>query len=211
VEYPQDYGDDKFAGARVTYQVKVQSVNERILPELDDAFAKQLDRGETALEMKLSIREDIKKQKEDNLNRVHKRDVMRQMCQINEIDIPESLLSDYLDNVVADFKSRDESVDEKELREKYRPVGIESMRWDLIWRTLARQEKIEVSPEDTENWTKGFAEYNKVPVEKARDMLNASGKIEQLRDSLLEGKVLEFLISNAKMVPLKDTGKGIEE
>lgn len=211
VKYPEDYGDEKFAGAEVTYRCNITSVNERILPELDDAFAKQVERGESILELRLSIRDDIRRQKEDNLNRVHKRDIMRQMCAKNPIEIPESLLEDYLDNVVADFKSRSDEIDEKEVRETYRPVGIESMRWDLIWRTLARQEKIEVSPEDTEKWIKGFAEYNKISAEQARDMLNKSGKVEQLRESLLEGRVLELLIDRAKKIPLKDKDKGIED
>ncbi|MBD3257869.1 trigger factor [candidate division GN15 bacterium] len=214
VTYPDDYGDKKFAGATVTYDAEIKSVNERIMPEINDAFARQLGRGETALELRMSVRDDIKKQKAENLERIHKRDVMRQMCEKNPVEIPESLIEDYLDNVVEDFKSRSDEVgeqDEDEIRRKYRPVGIESMRWDLIWRTLARQEKIEVSPEDTEKWIKGFADYNQIPVEKAQEMLNASGKVEQLRDSLLEGKVLEFLIDKAKKVTMKDTGKGIEE
>ncbi len=204
VVYEDDYADASFAGAKIKYLCKVKSVNEREMPELDDAFAKRTKQAETALELKVKVRENIQQQKDDNENRVHKRDVMRLMVEKNQIPIPETFVNEYLDSMLEDMKKSDQEFDEKEVREKYRPVGIESMRWDMIWHTLAEQQSIEVLEEDTENWIKGFAGHNNTTVEQARTVLNQSGRVNQLRESMLEGKVLDFLIGTAKKVPAKE-------
>ncbi len=204
VVYEDDYADASFAGAKIKYLCKVKSVNEREMPELDDAFAKRTKQAETALELKMKVRENIQQQKDDNENRVHKRDVMRLMVEKNQIPIPETFVNEYLDSMLEDMKKSNQKFDEKEVREKYRPVGIESMRWDMIWHTLAEQQSIEVLEEDTENWIKGFAAHNNTTVEQARTVLNQSGRVNQLRESMLEGKVLDFLIGTAKKVPAKE-------
>jgi len=123
------------------------------------------------------------------------------VCNRNNVPIPESPITEYLDNLVKDFREQGEEFDEKELRERYRPVGVKSMRWDLLWRKLTEQEKIEVLPDDTENWIKGFAAYHNVTVDQARESLRKAGKMRELRDSILEEKAINFLLSKASIVP----------
>ena len=201
VVYDDDYSDKTFAGARITYKCTVKSVNERILPPVDDAFAKRTGLGETALEFKLKIRERLLKEKEAAQRRDHRREIVDLVCSRNEVPIPKGPIEDYLDHLVKDFKEQGEEFDEQKLREQYLPVGVKSMRWDLIWRKLAEQEKIEVSPEDTENWIKGFAAYHNVTVDEARDNLQKARRMRELRDSILEEKVVNFLLGKASLVP----------
>ncbi|MBI5267120.1 MAG: trigger factor [candidate division Zixibacteria bacterium] len=203
VVYPEDYSDPKFAGAQLTWQVQVKAIKERILPDLDDAFAKRTGMGETALELKLKVRENIHGQKEETQQRYQRRQVMHFVCEKNPIPIPTGMVNEYLDAVVEDFKKQGGEFDEPAVRENYRPVGVESMRWDLIWRTLASDEKIEVLPADTDNWIRSYAERHGVTTEEASLALAKSGRAEQLRDSLMEEKVIDFLVNMAKKVPLK--------
>ncbi|MCX6834403.1 MAG: trigger factor [candidate division Zixibacteria bacterium] len=201
VVYEKDYSDPVFAGAHITYNCKVKSVNERILPEVNDVFAKQTGLGETALEFRLKIRERLLAEKQSVQRRMHRREIVELVCNRNDVPIPESPINEYLDNVVKDFKEQGEPFDEKELRERYRPVGVKSMRWDLLWRRLAEQEKIEVLPDDTENWIKGFATYHNVSVDQAKESLRKAGKLRELRDSILEEKAIDFLLSKAIIAP----------
>lgn len=203
VVYDDDYADPNFAGARITYNCKVISVNERILPEVDDALAKRIGLGETALEMKLQLRERMLQRKESDQRQIHRRELIDLVCGKNEVPIPEGLVTDYLDNVVEDARKKGEEFDEKEFRERYRPIGIKSMRWDLLWHTLIDQEKIEVLPEDTENWIKGFAAYHGVTPEQAKESMQKAGKNRELIESILEEKVLNYLMDKATIVPAK--------
>ncbi len=202
VAYAEDYPDAKFAGARITYRTAIKSVNERVLPDLDDSLAKRTGQAETALELKLKIRENIQRQKDENIHRLHKREVMRQVVEKNPVPIPEAMVDSYLDAVVEEMKEGGhEEASEQDVRAHYRPIGLETIRWDFLWHTLAEQQKIEVLPEDTENWINGFAAANQTTVDQAKVLLTKSGRANQLRESLLEGKVLEFLIGSARKVP----------
>jgi trigger factor len=203
VVYPEEYTDPKFAGAHLTWQVQVKEIKERILPDLDDAFARRTGMGETALELRLKVRENVHGQKEETQQRYQRRAVMHFVCEKNPIPIPAGMVNEYLDAVVEDFKKQGGEFDEAAIRENYRPVGVESMRWDLIWRKLAVDGKIEVLPVDTDNWIRSYAERHGVTTEEASLGLAKSGRSEQLRDSLLEEKVIDFLVNMAKKVPFK--------
>jgi trigger factor len=202
VVYDDDYPDATFAGAHVTYKCIVKTVNERLLPEVDDPFAKRTGLAETALELKLKIRERLQQEKETQQKRLQRREIVNLLCDKNDVTIPDGPVNEYLDNLVKDFKEKGEEFEEKDLRDKYRPIGIRSMQWDLLWRTLVDQESIEVLPEDTENWIKGFAAYNGVTVEQAKASLQQAGKTRELRESILEEKVISFLMDKATIVPV---------
>ena len=208
VKYPADYSDALFAGAELKYLCTVKTVKERLMPEFDDAFAKQTGQAETALELRLKIREDITRQKGDAQYRTQKAEIIRHLCTVNPVLIPDGMVEEYLDSVVEDFKKNYPDVKEEEIRKDYRQHGINSMRWDLLRHTLAEQEKLEVLPADTENWISGFAARNNMTLEQAREALTRSGKVTNLRESLLEDKVLQFLLGKAKLVaPAAVTGK----
>ena len=200
VKYADDYPDERFAGASIRYLVKVKEVKERTLPEFNDALAKQSGQAETALELKLKIREDVKQGKENQLRKQHKNEIIRQLCRKNEIPIPEAWVDDYLKGVVEDYKKHYPTSDDKKIRESYRETGIDAMRWNLLMYQLSKQENIEVLPSDTENWIKGFAESNGVTVEQASEHLNRSGKTDNVKEAILEDKVLTFLIDKAEML-----------
>lgn len=203
VVYADDYSDRVFAGAHITYGCTLKAVKEVILPDLDDNFAKQAQIGETLPEMRLKIREDLKRQRDDAQKRNQRHEIVHQMAAINAIPIPEGMVAEYLVTVVEDFKKqypKATSEDEAQIKQNYRHVGIEAMRWDIIWNQLAEQEKIEVFPSDTENWINEFAQRNQITIDQAREALNQSGKVSNLRNSLIEEKVLDWLISKAQLV-----------
>lgn len=203
VKYAEDNPNPKLAGAAVTYLCKVKEVRERILPELSDAFAKSTGRAETALELKLLIREDILAHKNQELKRLQKRQLVGKVCENNQIPIPDGMVNNYLDAVVEDIKKQNADVNEEEIRKQYRPSGVNSMRWEMLWHKVADEEKIEVLPADTEKWIETFSKANSMTEKQAGQFLRESGRIDSLRESIREDKVLEFLISQARKVPLK--------
>ena len=204
VNYPEDYPDAAFAGATVKYQCRVKEVRERILPEFNDAFAKQTGQAETALELRMQIRKEIEASLKQEQNRHKRGQIIKQLCEKNNIPIPEGLIDEYLNNVVEDFKKRYEDTDEANVRISYREVGVKTIRWNLLFNHLAEQEKIEVLPSDIEERIKKFADNYKMSVEKAKEALSRSGSIAEIRDSILEEKVLDFLVDKAKVTTRKE-------
>ena len=208
INYPADYSDDRFAGKMLKYSCHVLSVNERILPEISDFFAKQMGKFETMLELRLRIREDIKIQKEANRLKWKKGDITHQILDKNPLIVPEGMIQNYMENLIEDFKKSYKDFDEKAIREQYRPTAVNAIKWHLLSNRLAELEKIEVLPTDTENWIKGFAEKYQMDIEKAREVLSKSGRTQEIRDSILEDKIFDFLLGKVIYLPadkLKNT------
>ena len=206
VNYSEDYPDAAFAGATVKYHCMVKEVKERILPDFDDAFAKRTGQAETALELRLQIREQIKLRLVDSQNRTKRNQLIAQVSQQNELPIPEGLVEEYLTNVIEDFKKRQGEqgeVDEAEIRKSYHDMGIRTIRWNFLYSKLVDQEKIEVLPADIDERIKKFADNYNMSVEKAKEALNSSGTIADIQSSILEEKVLDFLSDKARVITQK--------
>ena len=202
VKYADDYPDAVFAGAQIKYKCTVKSVKERILDEANDGFAKKTGQAETLLELRMKIRDRLKHQKEEDQNREQKSLVINHICDKNKIPIPKALLEEYLKNVTADFKNqyKDQDIDEAEIRKNYEQMGTNTIRWNMLFHQMAHQEKIEVTQPDIENLIGKIAENFKITPEQAKESIQKSGNITDLRESILEDKVIDFIKSKAKQI-----------
>lgn len=197
VTYADDYTDPRFAGASIKYLAKITGVKERLLPEFNDGLAKQTGMAETVLEFRLKIRKQLEKERKDVERNRLKQETIKQLIEKNEFDIPESMLTEYLDAAVQDVKKQYPDANEEEVRQSYQEPGKSQMRWNFLYHELAEQEKIEVLPSDTENWINGFAQSNNVTPEQAKQLLAQDNRSRNLIESLLEEKVLDFLLGKA--------------
>jgi trigger factor len=203
VNYPDDYSAELLQGKTIKYRCQVKEVRERKLPPEDDAFARTQGKDiATMLELRLKIREDLKKQKAHDQWQWQKDQLRHQIIQKNQISIPESMISNYIESVIEELKQQKRPFDEKEVNSQYRPMAEDAIRWNLLRNYLTGKERIEVLPSDTEDWIKGFAESNNLEVGKAREFLGQTGRIQEIRDSILEEKVFKFVLPNVEYVPI---------
>jgi len=205
VSYPDDFGNQRLAGKKIKYVCRAKEIKERILPELDDAFAKTVGETETALELKLRIREDLKKQKELDHEKWRNNEVQRQFIDKNQIDVPEAMINDYLERFIEENRKNQQELDEQAVREQYRPVAANGIRWTLLSGKIAEDEKIEVLSEDTEKWVKRFADNYNMEIDKARETLVQSGRIQEIKDSILDEKIIDFLLTKVTYLPASQT------
>ncbi len=203
VKYADDYSDSRLAGAEITYKAKLKSVKEKILPEVDDAFAKASAEAETVLELRLKIREEIKRQKEEGQKRSFKSQIITQMNEKNPVPVPESMIENYLQSVIEDLTRQKADFKEDEIRKMYRVMGEQTIRWQILYHQLAEQEKIEVLPSDTEKVIGRMAQQYKITSEQAKEAMLRSSRADDIRESLLEEKVLDLISGRAKKKPEK--------
>ena len=204
VKYPEDYNNKVLAGKSIKYLCKVKEVSERILSELNDAFAARVDENiATMLELKLKVREDLGKQKKMDQEKYKSNEVQRQFLDKNQFEVPNAMVENYLDTMMEEFKKQKQEIDENS-REQYRPMAVNGIRWSLLTNKIMTDEKIEVLPEDTEKWIKRFADNYNMDMEKAKEVLSGTGRIQELRNSILDEKLIEFLLSKVTYIPEKD-------
>jgi len=203
VEYPMDYPEKKLTGAKLKFKVKVTAVKSKVPPELNEEFLKKFGEGIKSVdEFKDKIRMDLQARRNREIQDDIREQVMKSAILHNQFDLPQSLLDRYLDDVVADFKkeSKGKEVDEAEIRQNYRPVGIRMIRWNLLMHEIAEQQGIKAEKEDINKWIESFADRYSITSEQAQQMLKDSRKVQDVRETVLEAKVVSYILDNSEIV-----------
>src|SRR4030043_270643 len=153
VSFPEDYGYQKWAGKTLSFQVKIKEIKEKILPPLDDEFAKDLGNYSSFEELKAKLKGEIEKEKELALERQLKDRVLDQLLEANPFEVPESLVEGQAKALVSDTRVRlaaqgvvlkNLGVSEDKLQEDYKTMAQKQVRTFLILEKIAGQEGIEI-------------------------------------------------------------------
>lgn len=105
VTFPEEYHAANLAGKPAMFKVKLISIKEKILPELDDEFAKDVSEFETLDEYKKDLEKKIKEEKEASAKNAKEMAVIDELVKNTEVTIPESMIEDEVENMVEQFKA----------------------------------------------------------------------------------------------------------
>lgn len=192
---PSDYPDEDMAGQEACFIVHVHEVLERQLPDADDDFA--VDVGMESLDaLKQSIREEIEREPDLEL----REDLVRQIVEAHDFEVPESMMTSYLDQVVADARRstrNQDDVDENALRQQYRSVANSQIMRHLLLDAICEREGLAVDREEVDARLEVFAGRGQVSVDQLRRIFQENGRLERIEADLREEKVVEFLVQHA--------------
>jgi len=95
VKFPDDYHAEKIAGKKAEFSVKVNSVSQPVLPEVDDEFARSFGVEEGGIEkLREDIRDNMQRELDQALRTQVKNQVMEGLLEKNEIDLPNALIDE---------------------------------------------------------------------------------------------------------------------
>jgi trigger factor len=97
VLYPQDFSDQRLAGKTLTYTVKVQGIKQKSLPEMNDAFAKELGEFANLDEVRKKIREGMEAERKQAAERESKDKLVTELIKRNDLEMPEALVERQID------------------------------------------------------------------------------------------------------------------
>ncbi|MGB5138569.1 MAG: trigger factor [Candidatus Zixiibacteriota bacterium] len=199
VVYPAEHFDKRFAGSTVRFKTIVKSVKRLNLAELNAEFFKQFDESVTTLEQfKAKLRVDILARKTKESQDVLREETIKEVIDKNRFDLPDALVERYLERLVEDVrKNSKEKIDEEEVRNQYRAVGIRQIRWDILSHEIAEKENIRVEQSDIDTWLQRFADNYKMTLEEARKSVTENRRIADLKETILENKVIDFIITGS--------------
>jgi len=201
VNYPEDHFDKRFAGHKFKYRANVESVKKMNLIPLDDSFFSQIDESLTSLDdLKDRLRDDIVGRKEKESTDLLREEIIKETIDKNSFDLPDSMVEEYLDSIVADFRNKyKDDFDEKEVREKYRTHGKRQIRWSLLLHEIAKKEDIKPEQEDIDAVLQKFADNYGMTLEEAKKRISDSRQIQDIRETILEDKVIDFITKNSEI------------
>jgi len=203
VVYPQDSADKRLAGKTFTYTVKVQSIKQKALPELNDQFATELGEFSNLDEVRRRIRDGMEGERRQEVERQAKDKLVAELVKRNEFEVPEALVERQIDlqlerglRALAAQGMRAEELkkmDLQRLRAGQRERALEEVKASLLLEKVAEEEKIEVSNEELDREVEALATQSKQTPEAIRARLTRDGALDRIRARIRAEKTLDFL------------------
>jgi len=193
VRYPEDHTDAQLAGQEALFDVHVQEILEKTLPELNDDFA--IDIGAENLEaLQNSIRQDLEREPDREV----RSQLLKQLRETHDFEVPDSMIGHYLDHTLEDARrgSR-QPIDEEALRESYRPLAVEQIKQTLLLDAIAQKEQIKVYESEIDERLQRMADRSHLPLDSLKRLFQKNGRIDRIEFDIQEEKVIEFLMQHA--------------
>jgi len=203
VLYAQDAAEQRLAGKTFTYTVKVQSIKQKTLPELDDQFATQLGEFKSLEEVRQRIREGMEAERKHNAEHEAKDKLVAELVKRSEFEVPEALVDRQIDVrlerglralAAQGMKAEDiKKMDLNRLRVGQRDQAVQEVKASLLLDKIAEEEKIEVSDEEINVEIEALARQSKQTPEAIRARLTRDGALDRIRNRIRSEKTLDFL------------------
>jgi trigger factor len=209
VQYPSDYAISELAGQDVSYNVLVKGLRRRVLPELDDEFAKDMGQFETLEALKARVREDLEHEARHAAERDVRADLMKQLAGRVPFEVPPSLVERELDRRVEDFAQRlmqqqidprQAGIDWNQFRESQREVAQEAVAGALYLDAVSRREQLDVTADEIEAEIGRYAERTGRTPAAVRAALEKEGGLSRVSTGLRREKSIDFLMARATLV-----------
>ena len=203
VKYPQDTSDQRLAGKTFDYTVKVLSLKLKNLPELNDAFAKELGDFPSIEEVKKRVRENMETEKKHTAEHEAKDKLVADLVKRNDFEVPEAMVDRQIDvrlerglRALASQGMRAEDMkkmDLNRLRAGQREQALQEVKASLLLDRIADLEKVEVSDEEIDHEIETLAAQTKQTSEAVRARLTRDGALDRIRNRIRNEKTLNFL------------------
>ena len=198
VIYPADYAEGKLAGKTVAYDVEVKAIKKRILPELDDDFAKEIGSYESFADLEARIREHMGKRKRRSVESETKDRLLAALAERYPFPVPETLVQEQIDTrlerglraLAAQGMETEQmrKLDFARLRTAQRDGALAEAKTSILLDRIANEENISVSDEELDRELQLAAIQSREPVEALRARLTEDGGLARIREQLRREK-----------------------
>ena len=106
VTFPEEYHAEELAGKPAVFQVKIQEIKTKELPELDDEFAQDVSEFDTLAEYRESVQKKIAEQKEADAKRTKEEEAIKKIVDKSNMEIPDAMLATQIETMIEEFAQR---------------------------------------------------------------------------------------------------------
>ncbi len=208
VTFPENYTKE-LAGKAATFQCKLHEVKQTIKPELDDEFAKDVSEYDTLAALKKSIKADLTKKKQENVDREFENEAVILAGKNMSCDIPACMIDEQVDKHLEQFAYQLQSQgmkmddylkmiggDVKGMRDSMRPMAEQTVRSNILLSEIVHQENLDVTDEELEEEYKKMAEQYGMELDQLKSAIDA----EAVKSDLKGRKAVKLIVDNAKPV-----------
>ncbi|HXU88501.1 MAG TPA: trigger factor [Methylomirabilota bacterium] len=208
LRFPDDHRMESLRGKGGTASLKVNEVKEKILPALDDDFAKSLGQFDTLAALRAEVRTQLEARRQAEQRRELEDKVVSDALARHEFTVPDAMVMRQIAHQVehARERLRRQGVDPDGVQWDYqkligelRPGAEQAVRRALLLEAIADKEALTVADAELEAEVDKIAKASQRPAPAVRRMMEKSGDLDSLRHGLRERKTLDFLIEHASI------------
>ena len=214
VKFPEDYHAEDLKGADATFNVKIHAIKTEIVPELDDEFAKDVSEFDTLDELKADVRAKQQERADKDNKAAFENETVRAVCDNCEIDIPESMVQNEVEQMADDQAARmsnqgigldmylqyvGQSMDD--FKKSLEPMARVRVKSSLVIEKITEKLDPEVTDEDYNEELAQIANSYKIDVEEVKKSIGEDSAF--IKDSIRARKTVEYLASKAVKVEPK--------
>ena len=210
VDFPEKHPNPILAGKKVNFRVTIKDIQERVLAELDDEFAKDVGKEFATLdELRATIREQILKKKIENADGQLIDRIMQKLLENHEFEVPKRLVRFEVEEMIKQTEQQFEKtglsleaagLNRQMLAENNEPMAIQRVRGDFILKKIAEVEDLKVNDEDMDRGFKRIGDQYNMSVAKVKEFFQHRDDLLPFVNELLNEKVLHFLRDQAKII-----------
>lgn len=194
VKWPDDFADEAQRGKTKNVRVEVRDVKRKAMPELDDAFAREVGDFDSLDALKKAVREDLGKHAERDADAEVRQKLMDDLVAANPFEVPPSWVQDLVRAYGEMYQIPEE--DKERFVTEFRPVAERQVRRDLVIETLAAREKLAASEADVDARVAELAAKRGAEPGAIYASLQKAGRIKEIERSITEDKVFGWLIEH---------------
>lgn len=200
----EDVRDKSLANKALRFRVKLKEIKKRVLPELNDEFAKEAGGYASIDELRKAIRARLEELEKSRAEAALKNEILARLLEENQFDVPSIMVEDRSFALAmehqrqlryAGIKAEGDEIELEKLREAYRPRALFGVKGSILLEKIAEMEGVEVSDAEVEAELEEIARrLGKGPAETEKE--NARERIKQ---RLIESKVFERIIKKCEI------------
>lgn len=210
VTFPEEYHAPELAGKPAMFQVRINEVKAKELPELDDEFAQDVSEFDTLAEYRESVHKKLIERKENEARRLKENEVIEKIIEGSQMEIPDAMVQTQAETMVDEFSSRIAQqglsmeqymqftgMTQDKLMEQMKPDALKRIQSGLVLEAIAKAENIEVAQEDVDAEITTMAEMYGMEADKLQEMMGDSEK-DSIKKDLAIQKAVELIVEKAQ-------------
>ena len=205
VTFPEDYGAENLAGKEATFKVVLHEVKVKVLPELDDEFAKDVSEFDTLADLKADEKKKIKERKQQEAENDFENAVIDALIDGMKAEIPAQMIEARIDENIKQFEQNLQMQglnletyvkytggDVSALRESLKPQSERQVKIRLCLDKIAELENIAITEEEVDAEMQKYADSYKLEL----DVIKSAIPADDVKADLAAEKAMQLVKDN---------------
>lgn len=191
VKWPEDFPDEAERGKTKKVRVSLTDVKRKSLPDLDDAFAREVGDFDSLDALHSTVREDLTKHAEHEADSEVRQKLIDELLAANPFDVPPSWVNQLVQAYGEAYQIPD--AEKEKFGSEFRPMAVRQVRRDLVIETIAAREGLAATEADIDERVADVARKRGAEPGQVYASLQKAGRLKELERSITEDKVFGWL------------------